>query len=85
MVPCGGIAFTKGPLAYLLRSRVYVGEVVHKGRHYPGEHEPILATDVFEAVQKKLASSAGKPKAVRAPTLWLSGLPNTSRNAEDLL
>ena len=37
----GGIAFTKGPLAYLLRNRVYIGEVIHKDRYYPGEHEGI--------------------------------------------
>ena len=33
----GGIPLTKGPLAYLLRNRVYVGEVIHKGRD-SGEH-----------------------------------------------
>ena len=27
----GGIAFTRGPLAYLLRNRFYVGEVAFKG------------------------------------------------------
>jgi site-specific DNA recombinase len=71
MVPCGGIAFTKGPLAYLLRSRVYVGEVVHKGRHYPGEHEPILATDVFEAVQQALAAKAtGKGPRANTARCW---------------
>src|SRR5207253_1496915 len=35
---------------------VYVGEIVHKGQHYPGEHEPILDKTLFEAVQEKLAS-----------------------------
>jgi site-specific DNA recombinase len=34
--PRGGIPFTKGPLAYLLKNRVYIGEIIHKGRHYPG-------------------------------------------------
>jgi DNA invertase Pin-like site-specific DNA recombinase len=54
----GGIPFTKGPLAYLLRNRVYVGEVVHKGRYFPGEHEPIIAADLFEAVQAELTAKA---------------------------
>jgi site-specific DNA recombinase len=54
----GGIPFTKGPLAHLLKNRVYIGEVIHKGQHYPGEHEPILESALFEAVQQKLASRA---------------------------
>src|SRR2546425_4670426 len=54
----GGIPFTKGPLAHLLKNRVYVGEIVHKGQYYPGEHEPILDTELFDAVQDKLASHA---------------------------
>ena len=33
----GGIPFTRGPLAYLLRNRFYIGEVVFKGEILPGE------------------------------------------------
>jgi site-specific DNA recombinase len=52
----GGIAFTRGPLAYLLRNRFYVGEVVYRGEVCPGEHAPILERALFEAVQEKLAA-----------------------------
>jgi site-specific DNA recombinase len=38
----GGIPFTRGPLAYLLRNRFYIGEVLYRGEVCPGEHEPIL-------------------------------------------
>ncbi len=51
----GGIPFTRGPLAYLLRNRFYIGEVVFKGEVCPAEHPPILDRDLFEAVQHKLA------------------------------
>ncbi len=54
----GGIRFTKGPLAHLLKNRVYVGEVVHKGQYYPGEHEPIIERELFDAVHQGLASRA---------------------------
>src|SRR3954471_3762628 len=54
----GGIPFTKGPLHYLLTNRVYIGEVVHKDRHYPGEHESIVDKTLFDAVQTALASRA---------------------------
>jgi site-specific DNA recombinase len=54
----GGIPFTKGPLAYLLRNRAYVGEVIHKDRHYPGEHDPIIGRELFDAVQDELSAKA---------------------------
>lgn len=52
----GGIAFTKGPIEYLLKNRVYIGEVVHKKQHYPGEHEAVLDRSLFEKVQTTLVS-----------------------------
>src|SRR5207237_6649081 len=33
----GGIPFTRGPLAHLLRNRFYIGEVMFKGEILPGE------------------------------------------------
>ncbi|WP_262269612.1 recombinase family protein [Microvirga yunnanensis] len=54
----GGITFTKGPLAYLLHNRAYIGEVIHKGQHYPGEHAPIIPRELFDAVQDELSSKA---------------------------
>jgi site-specific DNA recombinase len=54
----GGIRFGVGPLAHLLKNRFYIGEVHYRGEVYRGEHEPILAHDVFEAVQAKLAANA---------------------------
>lgn len=43
-------------MACLLKNRVYIGEAVHKGKHYPGEHEPILERGLFEAVQQVRAA-----------------------------
>ena len=43
--PIGGIPFTRGPLAYLLRNRFYIGEVMFKGEVLPGEQPPILGRD----------------------------------------
>src|SRR5436190_15158020 len=51
----GGIPFTRGPLAYLLRNRFYIGEIVHRGNVSQAEHEPILDRDLFEAVQQRLS------------------------------
>jgi site-specific DNA recombinase len=62
----GGIRFGKGPLAYLLRNRVYLGEVTHQARTYSGEHNPIIDRELFEAVQAKLASQAQAHRRARA-------------------
>ena len=53
----GGVALTNGPLAHLLRNRVYLGEINHQGKSYPGEHEPIIPADLYDAVQAKLAGN----------------------------
>src|SRR6266853_1981303 len=62
----GGIPFTRGPLAYLLRNRFYIGEVAFRGQICPGEHPPILDRDLFEAVQLKLAEQHNGYRAARA-------------------
>lgn len=50
----GGVAFTQGPLFYMLRSCFYVGEVRYKNEIYPGPQPPLMARELFEAVQAKL-------------------------------
>src|SRR5215510_9478135 len=50
----GGIPFTRGPLAHLLRNRFYIGEVVFKGETLPGEQPAIIDRKLFDAVQAKL-------------------------------
>jgi Recombinase len=47
----GGIPFTYGPLAYLLKNRVYVGEVHHGGKWFKGEQKAILDRLIFEQVR----------------------------------
>jgi site-specific DNA recombinase len=50
----GGIPFTRGPLAHLLRNRFYVGEVSFKGEVLIGEQPAIVDRGLFDAVQAKL-------------------------------
>ena len=65
----GGGRFGVGALAYLLKNRFYIGEVVYRGEVHHGEHEPILDSALFEAVEAKLAAQA------RARRCRLRGLP----------
>lgn len=50
----GGGGWYIGPLFHVLRNRVYIGEVIHKGKIYKGEHEPLLERDLFDRVQALL-------------------------------
>jgi DNA invertase Pin-like site-specific DNA recombinase len=50
----GGGPLTNGPLAYMLRNRLYLGEINHRDESYPGEHPAILDPALFDAVQAKL-------------------------------
>jgi DNA invertase Pin-like site-specific DNA recombinase len=68
----GGGAFGVGALAYLLKNRFYIGEVVYRGEVHRGEHEPILASALFEAVQAKLAAQARARRCRGSPAI-LSG------------
>ena len=51
----GNVHLTNGPLAYILRNRMYLGEINHRGKSFPAEHEPIIEREVFDAVQNILS------------------------------
>jgi len=59
----GGIPFTRGPLAHLLRNRFYISEVTFKGDVLKGEQPAILDEDLFAAVQAKLDEQVNNHKA----------------------
>jgi DNA invertase Pin-like site-specific DNA recombinase len=61
----GGIPFTRGPLAHLLRNRFYIGEVVFKGETLGGEQIAIVDRGLFEAVQAKLSQQVSNHKISR--------------------
>ena len=44
----GGKPFARGALYILLQNRLYLGEITHKDRHYPGQHTGIVDDAVFE-------------------------------------
>ena len=54
----GGCIYRRGTLYHLLANRIYRGMILHKGKAYPGEHQPIIAEDLWDKVQALLASNA---------------------------
>ncbi len=53
----GGQALNRGALYYLLRNRLYRGEIVHKGTAYPGAHAAIVDQALWDDVQAILAAN----------------------------
>src|SRR6478735_6304246 len=70
----GGGRFGVGELAYLLKNRFYIGEVVYRGEVHTGDHVPILYLDLFEAAQARLAAQAVQRRwRLRGSPALLSG------------
>ncbi|MGM0583949.1 MAG: recombinase family protein [Pseudomonadota bacterium] len=71
-----GRLIDKKDLYKLLNNRVYIGEAVHKGESYPGQHAAIVDRDLWDKVHAILAESPRKRAAntrAQAPAL-LKGL-----------
>ncbi len=59
----GGCRFSCGAIYHILGNRIYLGEIVHKGKAHKGEHPAIIDPELFNAVQTKL--SANRVKRVK--------------------
>jgi hypothetical protein len=53
-----GRPIDRGYLYILLNNRTYVGEAVHKGTAYPGEHQPIIPRELWDKVHAILRESS---------------------------
>jgi site-specific DNA recombinase len=64
-----GHLLDKGVLYKLLNNRVYIGEAVHKGTSYPGEHQAIINRRLWDQVHALMQVSPRKRAAgARAQT-----------------
>ena len=50
----------KGYLYRVISNRIYIGEAVHKGKSYPGEHKPIIDRNLWDRVHAILTESPRK-------------------------
>jgi len=53
----GGTSYSRGALYHLLNNRVYVGEIVHRGQSYPGQHEAIVPRELWDQVAARLQTN----------------------------
>ncbi len=72
----GGCVFRRGTLFHLLKNRIYLGEIVHKGDSHPGEHPTIVPQPLWDEVQARLAdrSAGGAARARVTQPSMLTGL-----------
>ena len=54
----GGQPLGRGQIYKLLANAIYIGEIDHKGTHYPGQHRAILDRATWDAAQARLAGNA---------------------------
>jgi len=74
-----GSIFSRGALLYILKNRVYLGETVHRGHCYPGQHPALMDPSLFNAMGELLRQNAiGR----RERTLTLSPLTGLLFDAE---
>ena len=60
--PFGGTPFRHGGIRHILRNRIYLGVVSHKGQVHPGEHEAIIDQELWDQVQLCHAGAAKRPR-----------------------
>ena len=70
----GGKPFSLGHLYWILSNPLYAGDVHHQGKTWPGQHEPIIARDLWDAVQKKLHDNKIAAKTGTRRKSLLTGL-----------
>lgn len=66
---------SKQQILNALRNKTYLGRIVYAGQEFPGKHDPLIDTQLWERVQTKLpcAKRHSRPKAQKYPYV-LSGL-----------
>ena len=51
----GGCMFTRGQIYAILKNPIYVGDIPHKEKCFPGQHDAIIERDHWDQVQSMLA------------------------------
>ncbi|MDD3150656.1 MAG: recombinase family protein [Candidatus Gastranaerophilales bacterium] len=57
-----GNNFSKGNLYQILKNKIYIGLIHHKGNYYDGEHQGIIDKEVFEKVQRLIEQNRNNNK-----------------------
>jgi len=55
--PTGSVPIAVGALYHILQNQLYRGEIVHKGKPYPGQHDAIIEEELWNEVRAILADN----------------------------
>jgi len=69
----GAQPFGRGALFHLLKNRIYIGEIVHKGESFEGRHEAIVERATFDKVQSVIARDRHERRVRRARSSPFTG------------
>jgi hypothetical protein len=65
---------SRGHLYKILSNLIYVGRLSHKGQVYDGQHAAIIDAEMWDRVQRQLASHTQRQRsATQAAEAWLAG------------
>jgi len=67
-----GHVISKGYLYRMLNNVIYIGDISHKGKTYPGQHEGLIARDVWDevhSIMKISPRSRGRGNSMQTPAL----------------
>ncbi|MEQ9638086.1 MAG: recombinase family protein [Devosia marina] len=72
----GGASLSRGALYQILRNRMYLGQIEHRGAIYQGEHQAIVPEHLWNEVQRRLEEQSQRPRgsSSRATSAPLAGM-----------
>ena len=79
----GGASYCRGALYQILKNRIYLGEIHHRGQNHPGEHAAIVPRELWDRVQAQLKSDhQGRRNGLKAnsPSLLVGLLQDAEGN-----
>ena len=79
----GGADYARGGLYKILKNRVYLGEICHKGVGHRGKHSAIISPELWDRVQRQLGSEhPGRINTLRAsaPSLLVGMMRDAEGN-----
>jgi site-specific DNA recombinase len=71
--PIGGARYFTGALYHLLKNPIYLGEIRHKGKTYPGQHPAIIDAETWNEAQRLLKAGSRRSSTGVASQATLSG------------
>ena len=78
----GDRPFSRGAIYHLLRNRIYLGEIPHRGQSHPGLHPAIIEVGLFQAVQARLDDNSRRSRST-GKTVALSPLAGRIFDTDD--